>query len=89
MACGVPVVQPQNGVFPELLAAAAGGLLFEPGNVQSLQRQLERILTEPQLAATLANNGRVGVAELFTARRAAQTLQQLLRKLCGPNSSLE
>ncbi|MFW6344786.1 MAG: glycosyltransferase, partial [Halomonas sp.] len=32
MACGVPVVQPDHGTFPELIEATGGGLLCEPND---------------------------------------------------------
>jgi glycosyltransferase involved in cell wall biosynthesis len=81
LACGVPVVQPQNGVFPELLAATGGGLLFPPGDVDALTRQLTRVLTEPQLAESLATQGRAAVAELFSAQRSAEELITVLQNL--------
>ena len=81
LACGVPVVQPENGCFPELIAATGGGLLFPPGDVDALTRQLTRVLTEPQLAQSLAARGREAVAELFSARRSAEQLETLLLKL--------
>jgi len=81
LACGVPVVQPRNGVFPELLAATGGGLLFPPGDVDALAQQLTRILTEPQLAESLAAQGRAAVGELFSAKRSAEQLQSLLLRL--------
>jgi glycosyltransferase involved in cell wall biosynthesis len=81
LACGVPVVQPANGVFPELIAATGGGLLFPPGDVDALTRQLTRVLTDPQLAKSLAAQGRAAVAELFSAQRSAGQLESLLLKL--------
>ena len=36
MACGVPVVQPRHGAFPEMLAKTSGGILVEPDDTQSL-----------------------------------------------------
>lgn len=81
LACGVPVVQPENGVFPELIAGTGGGLLFPPGDVDALTRQLARVLTEPQLAKSLATQGRAAVAERFSARRSAEQLESLLLRL--------
>lgn len=81
LACGVPVVQPENGAFPELIGPTGGGLLFPPGDMDALTQQLARVLTEPQLAESLATRGRAGVAELFSAQRSAQELESLLLKL--------
>jgi len=81
LAWGVPVVQPASGVFPELIAATGGGLLFPPGDVDALTQQLARVLIEPQLAKSLAAQGRAAVAEMFSARRSAEQLESLLLRL--------
>jgi len=81
LACGVPVVQPQNGCFPELLAATGGGLLFPPGDVGALTQQLTRVLTEPGLAQSLGSAGQAGVAEHFSAARSADKLAAMLGRV--------
>jgi glycosyltransferase involved in cell wall biosynthesis len=81
LACGVPVVQPQNVCFPELLAATGGGLLFTPGDVGALAQQLTRILTEPGLAEALGRAGQAGVSEHFSAARSADKLAAIFRKV--------
>ena len=47
LACGVPVVQPRIGVFPELIDATGGGLLHEPENAADLAKNLRKLLTAP------------------------------------------
>ena len=70
----MPVIQPQNGCFPELLALTGGGLLFPPGDVDALAAQLARILSDPALAQSLAQQGQKGVAEHFSADTSARKL---------------
>ena len=41
MACGVPVVQPRHGAFPEMLAQTSGGLLVE----QAMRRASQKAST--------------------------------------------
>jgi hypothetical protein len=48
-AAGVPVVASRIGGIPELIADEVNGLLFEPGNVDDLTRQLRRLTEEPDL----------------------------------------
>ncbi len=48
-AAGVPVVASKIGGIPEVVADEVNGLLFEPGNVQDLTRQLRRLTGEPGL----------------------------------------
>lgn len=40
LACGVPVIVPRLGVFPRLITSGRNGLLFHPGAVNDLLRQI-------------------------------------------------
>jgi GT2 family glycosyltransferase len=52
-AAGVPVVASRIGGIPEVIADGVNGLLFEPGSVDDLARQLRRLIDEPELVARL------------------------------------
>ncbi len=80
-ACGVPVVQPEIGVFPELIEATGGGLLCEPGNFSNLQMQLERLRDDPGEAATMGERGRQATLERYTAQRMAEATLALYEGL--------
>ncbi len=56
LTTGTPVVTANLGGMPELVQHNVNGLLFEPGNVDSLTTQLQRLLDEPGLLAALATN---------------------------------
>jgi glycosyltransferase involved in cell wall biosynthesis len=74
-ACGVPCVQPEIGVFPELIAATGGGLLCEPRNVSSLRNRLEYLRDNPTEAAAMGEKGRLATFQNYTAQNmAAATL---------------
>jgi glycosyltransferase involved in cell wall biosynthesis len=64
MAAGLPVVATAVGGLPELLGAT--GLLVPPGDPQALADALERLLTDPALAADLAEAARERFAGLPT-----------------------
>ena len=57
LACGVPVVQPDHGAFPEIVARTAGGVLFAPGDAEALAREL-RALQDGSRAAARAGRAR-------------------------------
>ena len=65
LACGVPVVQPRHGAFPELLTATGGGILCQPDDPASLAKALESLLTHPDRAQALADQGRQAVRQHF------------------------
>jgi len=58
MACGLPVVAPERGAFPELMAASEGGLLCRPEDPGDLASKLEELLDEPAAAAAMGARGR-------------------------------
>jgi glycosyltransferase involved in cell wall biosynthesis len=79
LACGIPVVQPAHGAFPELIAATGGGLLVEPGNAAALADALERLLDSADLRRELGQNGRRNVLELYSPGRMAEATLEHLR----------
>ncbi len=83
MACGVPVVQPRMGAFPEILAATGGGVLFEPGEAGSLASSLRKLLLDPEARARIGRKGRAGVLERFTAADMARTMAEVCREAAG------
>ena len=72
MACGVPVLQPDAGANPEILALAEGGAMFEPGNAEALSKRVVSFFDDPSRLAVCAQRGRQGVAQHFSAARMAQ-----------------
>ena len=46
MACGIPVVEPDHGAFPEMLTASGGGRLVPHGDARSLADALADLLAD-------------------------------------------
>lgn len=78
-ACGVPVVEPRLGVFPELIEATGGGLLYEPDDPRGLAAALAELAADPGRAADLGRRGREAVLERFTAAHMAEQTAELYR----------
>ena len=74
MACGVPVVQPRHGAFPEMLAKTSGGILVEPGDAQRLADGLHQLWSNPAQRLELGRNGFDGVREHYSIGRSADRL---------------
>lgn len=62
MACGIPVVAPDRGVFPEMIEAGGGGLLCEPENSSDLAAKISELLRNSAKAVELGEAGRSWVA---------------------------
>lgn len=72
MACGVAVLQPRRGAFPEILERTGGGVMVEPDDPASLADGIYRLWKAPELVAELGRRGAQGVREHFSAARMAE-----------------
>ncbi len=79
-ACGVPVVQPRHGGFPEVLEQTGGGVLVEPDDIAALADGLEPLLQDPERARELGQQGRAGVMRTFTGEAMAERFDAVLAK---------
>jgi glycosyltransferase involved in cell wall biosynthesis len=79
MACGVPVIQPDHGSFPELIEGTGGGLLCRPDDAGSLADQLENVLKDETLREVLVNSGRAAARSSFTASRMAERFEAVMQ----------
>jgi glycosyltransferase involved in cell wall biosynthesis len=80
LAAGVPVVQPDHGAFPELIAATGGGRLFPPGDALALADALQALLCDSASREQLAIQGRAAVHERFHSQATAQAVLEIYRQ---------
>ncbi|HLG73145.1 MAG TPA: glycosyltransferase family 1 protein [Chloroflexota bacterium] len=73
MAGGVPVLTSNVSSLPEIAGDAA--LLVEPQDVEAIADGLERLVTDADLARSLAAKGKARAAEFSWERAAAETLR--------------
>lgn len=78
LAAGIPLVQPANGAFPELIEATGGGLLYEPGNASDLAAKLGDLLDNADMRHQLRTAGTTAVRERYTIDGMANGLQTLV-----------
>jgi glycosyltransferase involved in cell wall biosynthesis len=58
MAAGVPVVVPNTGIYPELLAMGGGGLMVTPQDSIALARGIAELMDDPERLAKLGREAR-------------------------------
>ncbi len=80
LACGVPVVQPRHGAFPEILAETGGGMLCKPDDPRDLAEHLHALLADPEKAARLGEEGRQNVRAKYSVDRMAREVAEILKK---------
>ncbi|MEI6535201.1 MAG: glycosyltransferase family 4 protein [Verrucomicrobiaceae bacterium] len=78
-ACGVPVVQPRHGAFPEILTLTQGGLLCEPDDVESLAEKLQDLLLDDRKRHQLGETARVQTQASFSAAIMAEKFERVLK----------
>lgn len=65
MSCGVPCVAAARGGNLDIVATGKTGLLFNPEDAGELAECLERVLTQEELARSLAAGARAAVVERY------------------------
>lgn len=79
VASGVPVVQPDHGAFPEIIAATKGGVLCKPDDLESLTNALEDLLIDHNKRDQIANDGIPNVREEYSATKMAERFEAMLQ----------
>ena len=83
MACGVPVIQPNHGAFPEMIAKTSGGVLVEPDNADRLADAIYNLWNDPARRAELGANGFDGVRRHYSIGRSADRMLEVYeRSMC-------
>ncbi len=82
MACGVPFVLPNSGVFTEL-AAQAGGILYEPNNPVLLAEAMRGVLTDSQRLAQMRTAARTAAETVYAVEKTAAQMADCLAKHAG------
>jgi glycosyltransferase involved in cell wall biosynthesis len=82
MACGVPVVQPRHGAFPEILEKTGGGILVDSDDAESLAEAVASLAKDRSLAQQLGQKGAEGVRAHYEARQMAHRALKVYETLC-------
>jgi glycosyltransferase involved in cell wall biosynthesis len=83
MANAVPVVQPRHGVFPEMIEKTGGGILVEPGNVESLAKGIYSLWRDRARAEELGRSGAQGVRRHYSVTQMAERAVEVYGGLTG------
>ena len=80
MACGLPVIATNVGGIPELVTHGEQGLLFEPGDVETLVKHINYILENPEKASEMGRKGRQFIIEKgFTWKNTAKQYTEIYK----------
>lgn len=83
-ACGVPVVASAAGGVLEIVEHDETGLLFPPGDVPAMARQVSRLLADEGLGRRLAESAQRNVEKEFCLARHAQKILHVYEEMGAP-----
>lgn len=83
MACGIPVLATAVGDIPLLVRDGRTGYLVGPGDTTGLTRRMRDLITMPETARAMAQEGRNLVNERFSAPSMVGKTQDLYLSLAG------
>ncbi|MEP6783762.1 MAG: glycosyltransferase family 4 protein [Acidobacteriota bacterium] len=72
MACGVPVVQPNHGAFPEIIARTGGGVLSRSESGADVADAIHELWKDRGRAQELGRRGAEGVRKHYTVAHMAE-----------------
>jgi glycosyltransferase involved in cell wall biosynthesis len=78
MRAGVAVLGSDAGGVPEIIQHEVNGLLFEPGNEQSLAEQVHRYVSDYELRERMASAGKEHAKKIFNADMHYKELKHIL-----------
>jgi glycosyltransferase involved in cell wall biosynthesis len=81
MAAGLPVVATAVGGTPELVIHNETGLLIPPQDPEALAQAVSHLLSHPEQAAQMGQNGRQRAATHFTIQRMVTQIETLYERL--------
>lgn len=81
MMCGVPVVLPRAGSFPEIVEATGGGVLYDANSDGALASAIAGLMDDPAARARLGRRGREAVCATFTTEAMADAAWEVFQKV--------
>lgn len=83
LASGTPLIGSIDGSIREVVQHDESALLFERDDAETLSRHLERILTDPECASRLAQNGLKVIEERYTLDKILDQTEATFEEVVG------
>ena len=81
MACGIPVVQPNLGAFPEILNISSGGTIYDSSNIVNLVIEWKDLLQNSNRLKVMSANAQSAVIKHFSIAAKAHELISVYKKV--------
>ena len=83
MAMGRPIIAPNHGGAAEMIRHDETGLLFDPGDMQSLANAIEKLCCSKSLRVKLGENARSVALKSFAVEDHVRHIQNIYQQLLG------
>jgi glycosyltransferase involved in cell wall biosynthesis len=80
MAMRLPAIGSRWFGIPDIVAHGETGLIVEPRDVAGLAQAIERLVTSPELARQMGQNGYARAMKLFTSDAVAESYERIYRE---------
>ena len=81
MACGIPIVQPGLGAFPEIVKQTMGGVIFTPNTAEVMSEKWAEVLSDPQQIVEMSKLGKKSVEEKFSIDEISKQVLEIYKSL--------
>jgi len=81
LAVGTPLIVPEHGVFPELIADTRGGMLFTPDDSQHLAHQIADAVLDKSATQQMGDAGKQAILDHYQAADMARETLTLYERL--------
>jgi glycosyltransferase involved in cell wall biosynthesis len=81
MACGIPLVQPALGAFPEIIETTGGGVTYTPNSPEALANKWMEVLSDPGKIREMSEQGKKAVAEKYGIDHISSQILEIYQSL--------
>ena len=81
LACGIPLVQPALGAFPEIVENTKGGVIYEPNNPDALSQKWAEVLSDPEKISEMSKLGQQSVKDNYAIDEISKTVLEIYKSL--------
>jgi len=81
MACGIPIVQPALGAFPEIVKQTQGGVIYSPNTVDAMSEKWDEVLSNQHKIDEMSKFGKKSVEEKFSIDEISKQVLEIYKSL--------
>jgi len=85
LACGIPLVQPQLGAFPEIIEQTGGGVTYGPNTAEELCKSWANTLVNNDKINTMSKAGYDAVLEKYNIDKVSESVLSIYKSLTDDN----